>query len=422
MPAIDVTPATAIDQTDPGDEVQRRFRYQINYCALKALQLLAEDTEVQAIYCEQIEDVLVEFCDGRFCGVQVKTRELDQDPIKASDEIVINALARFCIRDAQYPGHFAFFVLATNFVFQRGGADDIRTMLQCACDNPGLNGLSNRNVVKKNVRSIVARSRLPIESVIATLTKIRLEERKTGIDQPDLEVVHAIGQIDHYSTYPHARLMAASRLLKSRIWDASSLAVDGVVLELHQITGNFDEHLAKLRIACKRIDASEIAALLVSPSHSEVDIELLSIANFLRRQQIPPGLGRMEFKMAAGAISYSDIEQTKDDVASLERAFLRWTEKYGIHEANQRLAHLQYFALRDARIELQNTERADQPYGQAMLQALRHRLTQTATAEATSLFGCRAEHLLGAAGLVTDECKLWWGKPVSIGETDVNPS
>jgi hypothetical protein len=131
------SPAISIDKTDKGDEVQRRFRYQINYCALKALQLLAAEVQFLAVYCEQIEDLLVELSNGRFCGIQIKTRELDQAPIKANDDVAIGALVKFCVKDAQYPGYFESFILVTNFVFFRGsGGDDIRNLLQCACDKP----------------------------------------------------------------------------------------------------------------------------------------------------------------------------------------------------------------------------------------------------------------------------------------------
>jgi hypothetical protein len=35
-----------LDNSDTGDETLRRFRYQINYCALKALQLLNTGTSL----------------------------------------------------------------------------------------------------------------------------------------------------------------------------------------------------------------------------------------------------------------------------------------------------------------------------------------------------------------------------------------
>jgi hypothetical protein len=422
MAATD-TPATTVDTADPGDEVQRRFRYQINYCALKALQLLVDDASIRAIYCEQIEDLLVEFHDGCFCGMQIKTRELDQSPIKANDQVVIGALARFCVRDAQFPGQFAYFVLVTNFVFYRGtGGDDVRNVLECARDIPKLNELSSRHALRRNIEGIAEKSGLPTEQVVVTLSKVRLEERKTGIDQPDLEVVQALGQIGGYSAQPHTGLMVAARLLKARVWEASSLAIGAMVLEQHQASVDFNGHISKLRVARKRIDAAELVALLASISHSEMRAELLTIANFLARKDIPPGLGRMEFKMAAGAISYFDIAQAKDDVATLESAFLHWKERNGLEEANRRLAHFQYLALRDARVAQQLSQRPDVPYGQAMLQMVRARLGETTAKEVASLFGCRTEHLLGAAGLLTEECKLWWGTPVSIGGGDGNPS
>ena len=86
---------------DPGDEVQRRFRYQINYAALKALQMLAPDTSVRSVYCEHLEDVLVEGANGFFTGIQVKTRELDQPQLRLSDKAVSGALKRFCVRDGR---------------------------------------------------------------------------------------------------------------------------------------------------------------------------------------------------------------------------------------------------------------------------------------------------------------------------------
>jgi hypothetical protein len=220
--AITDTPATAVDTIDTGDEVQRRFRYQINYCALKALQLLADGSPILAIYCEQIEDLLIEFCDGRFWGLQIKTRELDQSPIKASDEVVISALARFCVRDVEFPGKLSLFVLVTNFVFYKGdGGDDIRNVLQCVRADPKLTGLTRRHALRRNIECIAEKSELPVEQVVVTLAKVKLEERKTGIDQPDLEVVQTLGRIDLYSTYPHAGLLVAARLLKAHVWEAS---------------------------------------------------------------------------------------------------------------------------------------------------------------------------------------------------------
>jgi hypothetical protein len=408
------SPAHVSEFADPGDEVQRRFRYQINYSALKALQLLATEVSMQAVYCEQVEDLLVERLDGKFIGIQIKTRELNQGPFKSGDAPIVAALCRFCIRDAFFPGWFALFILATNFVFYQGkGPDDLRKILNCVQNNRKLAGLGARDKIRKYLEQLASRTALSVEAVIETLTKVALEERKTGIDQPELELVHALGQIDAYAHLRMDQLMRGAQLLRARLWDASSLSVEGVTFESHDVTADFNAHIGRLRVAQKRVDAAVLTDLLGPAASADTTEELLAISDYLVREAIPPGLGRMELKMAAGAISYADIDQMKDDVASLDSTFLRWKERYGLPEANRRLAHFQYFASRDARAAQSRERRAGVPYGQAMLDRFRTHAASTHATEKAALFGCRPEHLVGAAGLLTDECRIWWGEPVA---------
>jgi len=177
-----------------------------------------------------------------------------------------------------------------------------------------------------------------------------------------------------------------------------------------------------LRVAQKRVDAAVLTDLLGPAASADTTEELLAISDYLVREAIPPGLGRMELKMAAGAISYADIDQMKDDVASLDSTFLRWKERYGLPEANRRLAHFQYFASRDARAAQSRERRAGVPYGQAMLDRFRTHAASTHATEKAALFGCRPEHLVGAAGLLTDECRIWWGEPVATEQANGHPA
>ena len=154
--------------------------------------------------------------------------------------------------------------------------------------------------------------------MIETLRKVALEERKTGIDQPELELVHTLGQIDAYARLRMDQLMRGAQLLRVHIWNASSLATEGIVLETHDVTTDFNAHVAGLCTAQKRIDATSLTDLLAPAVSADTSEELLAISDFLIREVIPPGLGRMELKMAAGGISHADIDQMKDDVASLE--------------------------------------------------------------------------------------------------------
>jgi Cap4 dsDNA endonuclease len=387
---------------DPGDEVQRRFRYQINYAALKALQMLAPGSEVRGVYCEHLEDVLVENSNGLYTGIQVKTRELDQPQFRLSDSSVHGTLKRFCVRDARYPGQFERFVFATNFVLD----GDVGTLLNCCRDNPKLNELGPRDKTRKYLVALAESTGMNLEHVIAALSKVHLEARKTGIDQPEMELVRALGEIDPLGSQSLLELDRIAGAVRSHIWNVSSLALDGYVLETHAVVEDFGGHVDKLRTRQKRLDR-ELMASLTTPAASDGQ-ELLSIREFIDRESIPPGLGRMELKMAAGDIGYADVEQMKDDVATLERTFLGWKEKFGLAEANRRLAHFQHLAKSAARKAESQTSTKAGAYGQAMLIDLRELTRATATDEKDSLFGCRPEHLVGTAGLLSEECKVWW--------------
>ena len=122
--------------------------------------------------------------------------------------------------------------------------------------------------------------------------------------------------------------------------------------------------------------------------------------------------------MALGGLSYADIEQMKDEVSSLEHTFLRWKERHGLEEANRRLAHFEHLAKRDARLAEAAVASSNRIYGSAMLAELRSRSAQTCVAEKDRLFGCRPEHLVGAAGLLSEECRVWWSRNRSLQAED----
>ena len=392
--------------SDVGDETQRRFRYQINYTALKTLQILKQGSDIVAVYCEHLEDLLVEHGDGGLTGIQVKSRELNQKPFRSTDESVRNSLARFCVRAARYPGRFRRFILATNFVFYVGdGVEDLRNILRRCRENPSHDGAKPRDKILAYLKSLATSSKIPIEEVVAILATVTLEERKTGIDQPDVELLHALGEFPELRDRPWAELALMAHGLRSHIWDVSSLGLTGFVLDVHDVVADLNQHLEQLRAKRKRVDEAVMRQL--TQPQSDVG-ELLAVAGFTSRESIPPGLGKMELKMAAGAISYADIDEMKDDVSSLESAFLRWKEKYGLAEANKRLSHFQHFAKRAARDAEKAASASGAPYGTEMFDVLKGHADTICRQEQKTMFGCRPEHLVGAAGLLSEECQVWW--------------
>lgn len=410
-------PTEVIDIADPGDDVIRRFRFQIGYAALKAITLLDPTNPASCIYCEHHEDVLIALKSGQFIGTQVKTREVGLDPFKTTDLSIHGSLVRFCREDVAYPGQFAGFALVTNGAFFKGdGAEDLSNLIEVARANPKLKGVTRRHSSKQILDTIAAASGLALEQVTAALAKVQLEEMHTGLDL-DAHVVQALSELDGCSTLRHVQLLKAAGLLRDRLWGASSKAHSLAQLQAHTPTLDIAARTTALTIANKRVDGATVTACLNDAAAASTPAqELLAIQDYLHRDGAPAVLSLMEAKMAAGDLTVMDVEQFKDDVRTLERSFLRWKEQRDLKEANDRLQHVQGLALQQCRAEHDATL-APPTFRNPIVRnpaALKSRLAAVAKVESASLFGCRPEHLSGAVGMLTDDCRVWWSAPFDL--------
>src|ERR1700730_2073241 len=103
--------------TDPGDDTQRRFRYQAMQAAILSLAMLDDETEVEEVFCEHHEDILLKQRQGQFVGYQVKTRQEGAEPLKATDEEAVNSIRRFISLDARFGPYFSRYVLGSSCGF-----------------------------------------------------------------------------------------------------------------------------------------------------------------------------------------------------------------------------------------------------------------------------------------------------------------
>ena len=68
------SPEDLLARGDPGDETANRYRFQWTWAAVVCCMLLDGTEDVQEVFCEHHEDVLLKHRDGSFTGHQVKTR------------------------------------------------------------------------------------------------------------------------------------------------------------------------------------------------------------------------------------------------------------------------------------------------------------------------------------------------------------
>ena len=112
-----ITPESILSESDKGDEMIRRVRFQLTASAIFCLNLLDPTSNLEEVYCEHHEDILLKTGDGRFHGIQVKTREQDHGAFEANDQQVKKSITRFILLYKQFPGRFLRFTLLSNVGF-----------------------------------------------------------------------------------------------------------------------------------------------------------------------------------------------------------------------------------------------------------------------------------------------------------------
>jgi hypothetical protein len=129
---------------------------------------------------------------------------------------------------------------------------------------------------------------------------------------------------------------------------------------------------------------------------------------------MPKGMKKLELKMAMGGISLSSIELAKDHKTSTETQVLTWLRKYGVTKADKQYQHIKTIVRTECQEAHDLTSINDECFGKQMLIQTRERLRLVHDRESSSLFGLRYEHLLGIAGILTEECKIWWSTKFDI--------
>jgi len=118
------SPTDSIHQSDPGDEVLRKFRYQHAYGVILSIGMTTGKLVCKALWCEQHEDFLAEKEDGLFDAYQIKTRKSELGEWQLNDEAFWKSIGRFVKLDLAYPGKIQSFKFVSNTQFSNSSAKD----------------------------------------------------------------------------------------------------------------------------------------------------------------------------------------------------------------------------------------------------------------------------------------------------------
>ncbi|MEX2120221.1 MAG: dsDNA nuclease domain-containing protein [Pirellulales bacterium] len=430
---MSVSPDRVQSADDPGDDTQRRFRYQATQAALLALSILDDDAQIEEIFCEHHEDILLRQRCGTFIGYQVKTRQVGGEPLKAGDQEVVSAVRRFIVADQRFPSHFARYVLGstTGFWRERKNGSNL-----------------------PHLRDLARNSNAGVEPTLVTyLKKLCIRKSKKAPDSPSCS--NGDGSGDPGGDNPavpgeteESRFNLAQSVLKKVRFDTLPGLNDiwpALIRQLRACSAIGDRFYSDLeRTAAALVDAMLAAAALAHadprerylalwPNPSKMKAEatisgkritkdgLLSVlqeslealptlctSGHVSLDQFPKGMRRLELKLAAGGLSLSNIDLAKDQKASAEFLLAQWIQKHGEARARAQYEHVSTVVRTECQEAHDHNRDVSRLFGPQMLEEIRARLRSRQGQEAPALFGCKYEHLLGVGAILTEDCKLWW--------------
>jgi hypothetical protein len=404
---INLDPASILSTVDHGDDMQMRLRYQATYAALVALALLIDSTEIVELYCEHHEDVLLRKGNGKFQGCQVKTRLARIGPFKADDEQIRSALSRFVALDLQFPDHFESFVIATNVGFWQGAKNgkSLPFLIELAQGCDAKAPKASREI-HKFVSALSSEHKCKAQAVWHALGKVLLQPELPQFHDIEKQLAVRIGEVLRQTHRRFDELLRAAKALVQLMTDASSKSSSSPLIGYFVFVTKPESAEEAVVIEAKRISKERFLKSLVANFDDSV---LLSSGNRVDVRTLPTGMTTIEKKMAAGGVATNEINLAKDFKFSMDRLLQEWMYKYGDDEAARRYDHLQLIVKEDC-FEASAQTKAAGPYGTAMLGRVRANLRTSTANQGAKLaaLGISYNHLLGVAGILTEDCTVWW--------------
>lgn len=399
-PSPEYTPATS----DPGDEIARRYRYQWAFAAIACCALFDDTSGVAEVFCEHHEDVLLKHTDGTYSGIQIKTRDSNQDPWKANEATVIDACAKFvCLEDA-FPQRFRSFRFLTNHPLHSAkNSRDLAHVLKVIKDAPTIGDLPGP--VASWLRRVARTACCSDIVAFATLSKTNAMHDLPKLQDISTRLIETVTE-----SWPKAAdcsyhtVSRAANDLVAECGRASSLAHDDVLpAYVAALPDSEDIELQKC-LDGKRMTLNRVVQAL------DRGIDIVADLDGDPSDCVGPGDGSTDLmlkKLDAGGFSAVSLTSAEDLRDKAEYLGISWTKRHGKLKGLQRYGHIRTLVLSDAARAFEATTTPDDNFGPAMREALRARFRERRSSN-DRLYECADEHLEGVAYSLTAECKVVW--------------
>ncbi|PED91596.1 hypothetical protein CON43_01200 [Bacillus cereus] len=398
------SPDQVLSKTDPGDEVQRRFRYQHTYTALISIQMASGKIAYKELLCELHEDILGIRNDGKFEGIQIKTKQISDGPFELEEESIVKSLLRFIKLYNNFPGSFKKFIFVSNCPTRDDETGKSLNNLINKAKNKKPKDPFRPNTLEKFFKSLCEKSSSNEQDVINVLSIIEIQQGPSIEDIESKILTDHLGKMDECSETPLPKLRIILNSIVSHIYFASSKRVENPLQDYIAFVNGNEQLLEKVHINTKRITINRITKLITEPLTKNL---------FLGSRKGPPSKNNsltsdlMFHKMECGLIEEDSIEIMDDLRASAETYILK--NHYKTKNPTETLKQLDqiFTIIKNQAIESKSRSKLKgSPYGVVMLHDIEDRLEKIVENRHDDVYQTPYEILKGIIGILTNECKV----------------
>jgi hypothetical protein len=403
------SPVTERAKADPGDETNRRDRYQFAYGVILLIGSIRGELDYKAVWCEQHEDLLAEISENLFDAYQIKTRKPELGEWGLNDEEFWKSIARFIKLNRDYPGNLRTFKFVSNARFSDSTAKT-RQYLSPVKLLDAVQHVSKweelSDAAKNGFECLKDKIGAVPGELFAVLKKLQLVPGPPLDGFEDVLAHTHVAKLEECAALKASLLSRVREALIQRVARASSLTSDDPAQ--HYVALNRERHKDPL-LTAKRISVEDailtIRDVLGGSFHYLPSMASLKLGNAAEK------LDTLQKKMVRGGLDYH-YEMMRRRVLSAEQHLLDLVTRPD--EGQQICSQLENVVLGECDDARLRASQDPEPFGAKMLIDVQDRLKRVAVGEPNRVYQQRADLLVGIAGLLTSECKVWWSQPFEL--------
>ncbi|MBZ9688444.1 DUF4297 domain-containing protein [Clostridium estertheticum] len=399
------SPLTELSEKDCGDETQKRFRYQHTVSAYLAFLMYSKKIAFEEILCEQHEDIIGVMNNGKFRGIQVKTRQLSDGPFKLSDDAVVNSICRFIENNKKFPGCFEKFVFTSNCDYLRNKTgESIQTLAKMLQKLKPPDYKFSPSTLDKYISKLEKKSNATRSEVIETL-RITEFQIMPGLDDIESKIItEVLSKIDLCVDFSVEKLKHILDKMIYIVYSASSKKCKEPIDDyISLLNGDRIKNGVNSQVNTKRITKEMVENIIES---------FIGRAYYLAFENTkisldPDRKKLMKIKMDCGMIDPDAIEVIDELRDKTEEYFLENYHKESLNSSDRKdFSHIRGIVKNQAIEAKVETKSAKKAYGSKMLTNIEKRLTRISEKRAADVDNCPYEILKGMVGVLTGECEV----------------